>query len=75
MVHKLGGMNTTPPNADPVAALRHLTIEQIEQRLAELDGERASLSLLRRSLVARRRAEQRQSRRTVPIAAEGQSHG
>jgi len=55
-------MQTNLPTSDPLDALRHLTLEQVEYRLAELDGERASLSLIRRSLVARRRAEQRSAR-------------
>ena len=48
---------------DPIAILRQLTLEQVEQRLAELDGERASLSLIRRSLVARLRAKEKARRR------------
>ena len=56
-------MKSNLPESDLVAALRHLTLGQVEERLTELEGERASLSLLRRSLVARLRAEQRQDRR------------
>jgi hypothetical protein len=50
---------------DAVAAIRQLSLKQVEKRLAELDGERAVLSLLRRSLVARRNAELRTARRSV----------
>ncbi len=46
-------------SSDLVAALRHLTLAEVEQRLAEIEGERASLTMLRRSLIARRRAEER----------------
>ena len=55
-------MDNKPDTADVLAALRQLTLEEVEQRLAELDGERASLALLRRSLAARRRAQIRQCR-------------
>lgn len=58
-------------STDALAALRHLTLEQIEARIAELEGERASLALIRRSLVARHRAQQRSSRRPASIT-EGQ---
>jgi len=55
-------METNVPNSDPVSALRRLTLEQVDLRLAELDGERAALAVIRRSLVARLRAEQRSNR-------------
>ena len=55
--------SNVPNSSDPVTALRSLSLEQIDQRIAELDGERASLALIRRSLLARRRAEQRTIRR------------
>lgn len=47
------------PTVDPFEALRNLTLEQVEERLSALDAERASLSLLRRSLVARKKYERR----------------
>ena len=52
-------MTTKPETNDALAALRHLKLEEVEHRLAEIDGERASLSLLRRSLIARERAQRR----------------
>jgi len=55
---------------DALTALRHLTLEQVEERLAEIDGERASLSLLRRSLLARRRAQRRAQDRSVTEVGE-----
>ena len=67
-------MATPEPTSDALAALRELTLEQLEQRLAELDGERASLSLLRRSLVARQRAQKRAQGRSV-TNTEGRRDG
>jgi hypothetical protein len=55
-------MKTTTPTADALDALRHLTLEQVEQRLAELEVERAGLSWMRRSLVAKEKARRRQRR-------------
>ena len=54
-----------PETIDALDALRHLTIAEVETRIAEIDGERASLSLLRRSLVARKRAQNRAMTRSV----------
>jgi hypothetical protein len=51
--------NAPRPATDPLDALRHLTIDEVEQRLADLDAERAALSLIRRSLAARDRAHRR----------------
>ena len=45
-----------------LAALRHLKLAEVDQRLADLDAERAALSLLRRSLAARDRARRRARR-------------
>ena len=53
---------------DALDALRHLTLAEVETRLAEIDGERASLSLLRRSLAARDRAQRQTQRRAVSNA-------
>ncbi len=64
-------MQTTPNANDALDALRHLTVEQVEKRLAEIDGERAALSTLRRSLVARERA-QRRTHRVTETYTEGQ---
>ena len=50
---------------DAFVAIRHLSLTEVEQRLADLDAERAALSLLRRSLMARDRARRRSQRRTV----------
>jgi hypothetical protein len=47
------------PSPDALAALRQLTLAEVEQRLADLAAERAALSLLRRSLAARDRARRR----------------
>ena len=58
-------MRTKPETNDALAVLRYLTIEEVEKRLAEIDGERASLSLLRRSLLARRRAQKRVQQRSL----------
>ncbi len=44
---------------DVLASLKRLTLAEVEQRLADLDAERAALSLLRRSLAARDRAKRR----------------
>jgi hypothetical protein len=57
-------MDTTPPIADTLtAALRQLSLGEVEQRLADLDAERAALSLLCRSLAARERARRRSEHR------------
>jgi hypothetical protein len=47
---------------DLPALLKQLSLEEVEQRLADLDAERAALSLLRRSLAARERAIRRHRR-------------
>jgi hypothetical protein len=44
---------------EALAAVCNLTLAQLEKRLAELEAERAQLSTLRRSLVARERAKRR----------------
>jgi hypothetical protein len=62
-------METAPEKADAFAALRQLSLTEVESRLADLNGERAALSLLRRSLVARERARRRLQPRS---AVEGQ---
>lgn len=67
-------MDSSLPQSDPLATLRNLTIEQVESRLAEINGERASLSLIRRSLAARRKAELKSARRTA-VSTEGNRNG
>jgi hypothetical protein len=54
---------------DVLASLRQLSLGEVEQRLADLDAERAALALLRRSLAARERARRH---RTAP-GSGGQS--
>ena len=66
-------MKDLPESTDALSALRLLTLAEVEQRLAELDAERAALSLLRRSLVARERARRRSEQRST--ASEGRPHG
>jgi hypothetical protein len=56
-------MDTTP-TTDAVDALRRLTPDQIETRIADLDAERAMLSRMLRSLQAGERARQRTQQRT-----------
>lgn len=58
-------METKPETKDALNALRYLTLEEVEQRITEINGERASLSLLRRSLLARKRAERKSQQRSV----------
>lgn len=58
------------PASDPLATLRSLTREQIQQRIDEIDAERAQLIALRRSIAARERARHRRtSRKEVPSAS------
>jgi hypothetical protein len=64
-------MENVHATSDAISVLKHLTLAEIETRLAEIDGERASLSLLRRSLLARRRAANRARRHSVSNAGEG----
>jgi len=54
--------STTP--ADALAALRSLSGDQIEARIADLDAERTTLSRLLRSIRAGERARERTARRT-----------
>ncbi|HLN26425.1 MAG TPA: hypothetical protein VK395_01630 [Gemmataceae bacterium] len=63
------GMANVPEKPDALTTLRQLTLTEIEQRLADIDAERAALSLLRRSLAARERVRRRSEQRSV--AAEG----
>jgi len=50
---------------DTLSVLRHLTLAEVEQRLADVDAERAALSLLRRSLAARERVRRRSEQRAT----------
>jgi hypothetical protein len=52
-------MESTLPISDIWGALSALTLVDVEKRLADLESERAQLSLLRRSLAARDRAKRR----------------
>lgn len=53
-------MNTVVADkSDLLTALRCLRLAEVEQRIADLDAERAALSLLRRSLVARDKCKRR----------------
>ncbi len=61
--------------ADALAALRHLSLAEVEQRLADLDAERAALATLRRSLAARDRVKRRIARHTVRETEEGHRNG
>jgi hypothetical protein len=58
-------METTLATPDLPSLLKKLTLADVEQRLADLDAERAALSLLRRSLAARDRAKRRRQERKV----------
>jgi hypothetical protein len=55
-------MEHAPDTTDALATLRQFTLAEVEQRLADLDAERAALSLLHRSLAARDRAKRRAGR-------------
>ncbi len=66
-------MKNAPDKTDALTALRQLTLAEVEQRLADLDAERAALTLLRRSLAARERARRRAGQR-LP-AVEGRRDG
>jgi hypothetical protein len=62
-------MENAPSKADALAALQQLTLAEVEERLADLDAERAALSLLARSLAARDRAKRR-AVKSQPAAQE-----
>ena len=47
---------TTPERLE---ALRHLTLAEVEQRIADIDAERKALEVIRRSIAARDRAKKR----------------
>jgi hypothetical protein len=61
-------MSNVPEPPAVLAALRNLSLAEVEALLANLDAERAALSLLRRSLAARERAR----RRAAPPARQVQ---
>lgn len=68
-------MKRNPEKADALSALTQLSLAEVEQALANLDADRAALSLLRRSLAARERIRRRQdsTRRSAQAPhAEGQ---
>ncbi|NLE38408.1 MAG: hypothetical protein GX621_10325 [Pirellulaceae bacterium] len=58
-------MSTTPQHP-ALSALRELSLADVEQRLAEIDAERAGLALIRRSLMARERSRRKSARRLSP---------
>lgn len=53
------GMANVPDTTNALTALREISLSEVEQRLVDLDSERAALSLLRRSLAARDRVKRR----------------
>jgi hypothetical protein len=55
-------MSETPMAPDALAALKAISLAEVDRRMADLAAERAQLSLLRRSLVARERARRRATR-------------
>jgi len=57
-------MESKPETTTALNALRTLPLVEVEKRLADLDAERAALSLLRRSLAARDRAKRQSSTKT-----------
>jgi hypothetical protein len=65
-------MKNVPDQHKLLETLRQLSLAEVEQRLADLDAERAALSLLRRSLAARERARRRAGQRSNP--EEGRRH-
>ena len=56
-------MTDLPEATDAISALRNLKLDEVEARLTDLDSERAQLSLLRRSLLARERARRKAEQR------------
>lgn len=53
--------STTPERFD---ALRHLSLAEVEQRIAEIDAERDALAVIRKAIAARERAKRRAARST-----------
>lgn len=70
--YTLGMVTRKPETTSALNALEDLSIEAVEKRLAEIEGERASLSVLRRSLAARERA-QRKTQSRWPAREGGHS--
>jgi len=65
-------MSKTPETNDVLTALRQLSVAEIEERMVALDSERAALSLLRRSLIARERARTKAAARAYThVEVEG----
>lgn len=52
-------MNATAQPPDPVTLLANLSVEQLRQRLADLDAEAKAVRVLLRSALARERAAAR----------------
>ena len=63
-------MDIKPDTTVALDAVRHLTLADVEKRLADLNAERAALSLLRRSLAARERSRHRSSRQSSNAEAK-----
>jgi hypothetical protein len=64
-------MSTSLPIDDLVAAIGSLSLADIDQRMSALDSERAALSRLRRSIVARDRARRRADSSRLASRTEG----
>ena len=62
-------METTIAPTNAVETLQRLTLSEVDARLAELDAERAALSTLRRSLVARDKSRRRTCRSSAGEAS------
>ena len=62
-------MENVPDTTGALTALRNLTLNDVEKRLADLNAERAALSFMRRSLAARDKAKRRSEQYT---SVEGQ---
>lgn len=63
-------MHATATTTDLLESLRHLTLEEVEQRLADVEAEREALTVIRRAIAVRERSKQRAKR-----IAEGRHDG
>jgi hypothetical protein len=64
--------NAAPTSPDILSGIQRLNLADLDRRLADLDAERAALSLLRRSLAARDRAKRRASGHSAAGADNGE---
>jgi hypothetical protein len=55
----MGATATTPERLE---ALRHLTLAEVEQRIADIDAEREALAVIRKAIAVRERVKQRSAR-------------